>query len=61
LVDRVEHGRGPAWPRAADSSDVALAVVLGQSGLVFSIDAIELYERNMIDELAPMLVHGSYR
>jgi hypothetical protein len=29
--------------------------------LVFSIDAIELYERNMIDELAPMLVHGSYR
>jgi hypothetical protein len=35
--------------------------MLGQSGLVFSIDAIELYERNMIDELAPRLVHGSYR
>jgi hypothetical protein len=52
---------GTAWPRAGDSSDVALAVVLGQSGLVFSIDAIELYERNMIDELAPRLVHGSYR
>ncbi len=26
-----------------------------------SIDTIELYERNMIDELAPRLVHGSYR
>ena len=26
----------------------------------FSIDTIELYERNMIDELALRLVHGSY-
>jgi hypothetical protein len=26
-----------------------------------SIDTIELYERNMSDELAPRLVHGSYR
>jgi hypothetical protein len=26
-----------------------------------SIDTIELYERNMIDELARRLVHGSYR
>jgi hypothetical protein len=26
-----------------------------------SIDTIELYERNMIDELALRLVHGSYR
>ena len=33
--------------------------VAGIHGL--SIDAIELYERNMIDELAPRLVHGSYR
>ena len=26
-----------------------------------TIDTIELYERNMIDELALRLVHGSYR
>ena len=26
-----------------------------------SIDTIELYERNMINELAPRLVYGSYR
>jgi hypothetical protein len=33
--------------------------IAGIHGL--SIDTIELYERNMIDELAPRLVHGSYR
>jgi hypothetical protein len=26
-----------------------------------SIDTIELYQRNTIDELAPRLAHGSYR
>ena len=31
----------------------------GTHGL--SIDNTELYERNMIDELAPRLVYGSYR
>jgi hypothetical protein len=30
--------------------------ITGIHGL--SIDTIELYERNMIDELAPRLVHG---
>jgi hypothetical protein len=33
--------------------------VAGIHGL--RIDTIELYERNMIDEFAPRLVHGSYR
>jgi hypothetical protein len=33
--------------------------IAGIHGL--SIDTIELYERNMIDELALRLVHGSYR
>jgi hypothetical protein len=32
------------------------ACIAGIDGL--SIDTIELYERNMIDELAPRLVHG---
>jgi hypothetical protein len=33
--------------------------IAGTHGL--SIDTTEPYERNMIDELAPSLVHGSYR
>ena len=33
--------------------------IAGTHGL--SIDNTELYERNMIDELAPRLVYGSYR
>jgi hypothetical protein len=33
--------------------------IAGIHGL--SIDTIEQYERSMIDELAPRLVHGSYR
>jgi hypothetical protein len=31
------------------------------SNVLASTSLRELYERNMIDELAPRLVHGSYR
>jgi hypothetical protein len=45
--------------RAPDTLTRRRERIAGIHGL--SIDTIELYERNMIDELAPRLVHGSYR
>jgi hypothetical protein len=45
--------------RAPDTLTRRRERIPGMHGL--SIDTIELYERNMIDELAPRLVHGSYR
>ena len=45
--------------RAPDTLTRCRERIAGIHGL--SIDTIELYERNMIDELAPRLMHGSYR
>jgi hypothetical protein len=45
--------------RAPDTLTRRRERIAGIHGL--SIDTIELYDRNMIDELAPRLVHGSYR
>jgi hypothetical protein len=45
--------------RAPDTLTRRRERIAGIHGL--SIDTIELYPRNMIDELAPRLVHGSYR
>jgi hypothetical protein len=45
--------------RPASSTIQPTFLIAGTHGL--SIDTIELYERNMIDELTPRLVHGSYR
>jgi hypothetical protein len=45
--------------RAPDTLPRRRDRIAGIHGL--SIDTIELHPRNMIDELAPRLVHGSYR
>jgi hypothetical protein len=42
--------------RAPDTLTRRRERIAGIHGL--SIDTIELYERNMIDELAPRVVHG---
>jgi len=45
--------------RAPDTLTRRRERIAGTHGL--SIDNTELYERNMINELAPRLVYGSYR
>lgn len=51
-----------AWPVGLFLGYIKVNCVLSASNTHgLSIDTTELYERNMIDELAPRLVHGSYR
>ena len=45
--------------RAPDTLTRAVSAL--QAPMASVIDTTELYERNMIDELAPRLMHGSYR
>jgi hypothetical protein len=52
-VDRNQNAR------IAANTNVYVMHIAGINGL--SIDTIELYERNMTDELALRLVQGSYR